>query len=449
MAHGWGIVLALLALVAYASPARAERRFPASTGVVFDPHDGKTVYVRTTFGLVATHDGGSSWRSICERAMGVTSDEDPSYVVTPKGTLVVGARGGIAVSRDGGCNFTFAGGKGAYVLTDLATRPDGEIVAVLGLPPQLPRGVGFADSSPVSSVAGMAGADNHLVSSKDDAQSFSIGGGPIDSGLRIGSMKVAASDPARLYLSAVRGEGDPPKGALLVSYDAGMTWTERKLDLLPGETSSVIGGVDPTHPDRVYVRTVGSIDAHTRLLATDDGGRTWRKAFDASSPLLGFAMADDGSRVYVGAREGVSFAAADNLEFGKGSSTESQCLAASGSALWSCSTEKSGFLVGASRSGGKAFDAKLHLDDVKGPLECAPESTVGKECVADWPKLREELGLPDPSEQTRAKGPSGPALRGRAVRTSRAASPIRTAAGILLVGLIAYFALQRLRRGRG
>ena len=151
----------------------------------------------------------------------------------------------------------------------------------------------------------------------------------------------------------------------------------------------------------------------------------------------------------MGAREGVSFAATDKLEFSKGSSTESQCLGMSGYDPWSCSTEKSGFLVGTSRSGGKAFDAKLHLDELKGPLECAPDSAVGKECVADWPKMREELGLPDPAEQVRLKGPGGPALRGRATRTSRAVSPIRTAAGILLVGLIAYFALQRLRRGLG
>ena len=120
MTRVWVVVLSVLALVAFASPARAEHRFPASSAVLFDPHDGKTVYVRTTFGLVATHDGGMSWRSICERAMGLTSDEDPSYVVTPKGTLVVGGRGEDRRLSGWRLQLHLRGWKkGAYVLTDL------------------------------------------------------------------------------------------------------------------------------------------------------------------------------------------------------------------------------------------------------------------------------------------------------------------------------------------
>jgi hypothetical protein len=290
--------------------------------------------------------------------------------------------------------------------------------------------------------------DNHLVTSKDDAQSFTVGGGPIDPTILVESVEVADSDPARLYLAGLRGEGDARTAAFLVSYDAGLSWVERKLELMAGETRAVIAVVDPKRPDRVYVRTAGPVDAHTRLLLTDDAGKTWRRIVDSPSPILGVALSQDGSRVVVGAREGATIGSTDTFAFNKGSSSEIQCLTQSGDVFWACSTERAGFFVGTSRSGGRAFDAKLHLDELKGPLECPPESATAKLCTDEWPKVRQELGLPDPNEQVKVRDPGGPALRGRAVRTQGSRSRVRAVFGIALLGLAAYFALQRLRRGR-
>jgi photosystem II stability/assembly factor-like uncharacterized protein len=417
-----------------AGPALASGRFPAASAVVFDPHDAKTVYVRATFGLLVTHDGGDSWRWVCERAIGLSGTEDPTYVVTPSGTIVAGTSSGVAVSRDGACTFSLSGGSGTHLLADLTTRQDGEIVAIRSVSSQASPGATLYD--------------DHLVTSKDEARTFTVAGGPIDPTLRLESVRTSESDPARIYVSAVRGEGDKRAGAMLVSYDAGLSWVERKVELGSAETGAVIGMVDPKNADRVYVRTTGALDAKTRLLVTDDAGKTWKKIFDSPSPLLGFALANDGTRVFAGSREGLVSSPTDTFAFTKGSAAEMQCLGLSASALWACSTERHGFLVGVSKSGGRSFDAKLHLDEIRGPLECPPESNVAKQCSTEWPKLRRELGLPEPDEKPRMTEPAGPALRGRAVRTGRAGSSRAAFAGIALLGLAGYFILQRLKRGR-
>lgn len=428
----WAVFAVVLAM-GFLVPrtALANGRFPASNAVIFDPHDDKTIYVRVTFGLLATHDGGQTWRWVCERAIGFSGVEDPTYVVTPKGTLVGGTFSGIAVSRDGGCQWAFAGGAGSELVSDLAMRTDGTIVGI-------------------KSVYRKPGEyDNKLLVSKDDAVSFTATGAAIDPTMILESVEIADSDPVRLYISSVRGEGADRTAAFLVSYNDGMSWVERKLELVPGETAAFIALVDPKKADRVYVRTAGAPESKSRLLVTDDAGKTWRKVFDSASPLLGFALSDDGGKVIVGAKEGVHYAKTDDFAFTKGSTAEIQCLGMKGDTLWSCSTERSGFFVGSSKTAGRSFNAVVHLEEIKGPLECPAESSVGKQCAADWVKQRRDLGLPDPNEKGNKADPNAPALRGSGTQTKRRGpSPLAAAFGIAAVGLIGYEVLKRLRRGR-
>lgn len=427
-------VLLFAGVLGIEARAHANGRFPASNAVFFDPRDPRVIWVRATFGLLVTRDGGENWHWICEKAIGFSGQEDPTYVVTPKGTLVGGTFSGIAVSRDNGCNFAFAG-PGTHIVSDLAMRPDGSLVGITSA---------YQKAGPNGSLY-----DNHVLVSTDDAQTFTVTGGPIDPTLIIESIEVTPSDPARLYMSAVRGEGEKRTAAFLVSYDAGLTWVERKFDLLPGELQPYIAITDPKNADRVYLRTNGAADAQTRLLVTDDAGKTWKKIYDSPSPILGFALLDDGSRVYAGNREGLVSAPTDKLVFDKGARNELQCLGAQGTTLWACSTERSGFFVGISKGGGRGFDAKLHLDGIKGPLDCMPGTSVVKECTSEWPKLRRELGLPDPDDKPRKIG-GGPAMHGNSAPPTTRRQQLGFA-GLCAIGMfviVGYYIMKRVRRRR-
>lgn len=439
------------------SIARANGRFPASNAVIFDPRDPKTIWVRVTFGLLVSHDGGQSWRWVCERAIGFSGMEDPTYVITPKGTLVGGTFSGVAVSRDNGCTFSFATGPGGVSedaglagaplkrsrdqgtrsrpLSDIAMRATGDIVGISSV---------YSKASPSGPLF-----DNHLMISIDDAKTFGDLGGPIDPTLLLESVEIAESDPSRLYITAVRGNEPDRAGVMLVSLNAGMTYVERKIDLSPGETAPFIAIVDPKNADRVYVRTHAAVDKPTRLLVTDDAGKTWKKVYDSQTPLSGFALSQDGARVFVGSKQGVATSPTDTFSFTKGSSAEIQCLGHAAGVLWGCSSERSGFFIGSSRSNGGAFDARLHLEDLKGVLECPADSTVAEECTNDeWMKQRRALGLPDPNEKPRAVDPGGPSVRGRQTRTRGGGNRFGAVAGIALLGMAAYYILKRLRRGR-
>jgi len=364
-----------------AGNARANGRFPASSAVVFSPADDARVMVRTTFGLLVTRDRGDSWGWICERAIGFSGPEDPSYVVTPSGAIVAGLFDGLRVSRDGGC--TWSGVKtDASVFVDVTSRADG---AVLALASSYDR-------------HGDAGSlyKTQLWLSTDDARSFTALGPRFDPTLLGETVEVAPSDPSRLYVSAVRGDGAGRQGVVLVSSDGGKTWSERRSLLEPKELAPFIAAVDPKRADRIYLRTSASPESPTRLLVSDDAGKTYRTLLGAKGPLLGFALSHDGTALSVGGPDdGLYAGSADGAELLQvsGPKLKVQCLGQSGDVLWACSSEASGFIAGTSRNGGTSFEARLHLSDITGPLACADGSSVAKECGIDWLKLKGELGV--------------------------------------------------------
>lgn len=370
----------LRALVVFAAllcaprAAFANGRFPASNAVVFSPADEHTVMVRVTFGLLVSHDDAKSWRWICERAIGFSGLEDPTYVVTKSGAIVAGLFDGIRVSRDGGCTWDRVT-VDARVFADLATRSDGAIIAL-------------SSSYDRHSDAGSL-YKSQLYISTDDAKTFTPIGAKLDETLLAETVDVAPSDPKRFYISAVRGVDSTRKGVLLVSNDSGAHWTERAFDLEGKELAPFIAAVDPQHADRMFLRTSAAAASPTRLVVTEDAAKTYRKLYDAKGPLLGFALAPDGSIHIGGPDDGLLGGPIDALK--SESKLKVQCLAQNGNTLWACSNEASGFIAGS----GSPLTARLHLKDIAAPLECP---NVTKECAGDFAKLRSDFGLDDTSD---------------------------------------------------
>ena len=365
-----------------ATPAHANGRFPATNQLVVAPNDPTTLVLRTTFGVLISRDRGSHWDWICEKAVGYGGQtEDPALGITGNRTIIAGTFEGLAASTDTGCAWSFAGGELAQkIVVDVVVRPDAPSVAFA-----------LSNKFKVVNDAGDPTYDSHVYTTSNDGAAWATLGAAIDPTAVLETIEIAASDPHRIYVSGFRGAGANVKGLLFVSTDDGATWTTRDVPLDPAnEHAPFLAAVDPKNADRVYIRTSGS--ASSRLLVTNDAGMTFTPVFTGTQ-LAGFALSADGSKVYVGGpKDGLSVASTSDFRFTKTSSVAVQCLRTSGTTLYVCSNEVSGFILGASEDDGATIAPTLHLATIRGPLTC-PASTPGAACAADWPTLRDSLGL--------------------------------------------------------
>jgi hypothetical protein len=392
-----------LALVSGASTAAANGRIPAANQLVASPDFPSTLLLRTTFGLLVSRDAGQKWDWICESAMQYGGAQDPSFGLTKNGTLLASTFEGLSVSSDGFCTFALQGGAlRRRVFADLTVRPD-DRRQVLAL----------ASDYASTTDAGAFTFASQVFLSRNDGATFDALGPTLDPTILFETVEVAESDPQRVYLSGTRTAAGVISGVLLVSRDGGQSFAERAVPLLvPEERAPFVSAVDPKNANRLYVRTAGQPDAPSRLLLSDDGGDTFREIFRTSGPMLGLALAPDGGTIYAGStKDGVHAASTQTFAFEKRAAIQVQCLTATTDALWACSNEASGFIAGRSTDGGRTFAPMLRLSGVRGPLAC-PVGTTTQTCEADWPRLRQDLGI----ETTVDGGPS----------TSDAATPAAT-----------------------
>lgn len=383
---------ALVGPLLRAIPAAANGRFPASNQIVFSPTDAKVVFGRTTFALLPSTDNGATWSYLCEGLLAlptVTNYQDPELAFTANGSLVAGLFAptkGLNVSKDLGCSWACSSTlDGTRQVVDTVVRPNmqHDILAL------------------VSDIGVDGGNRTQVYESTDDGATWSALGKPIDPAVLVTTIDVSATDPARIYVSGTRGFGASRTASLFASTDTGQTWNEYSVTGYPGdspggggEISVFIGGVDPTNADQVYLRSNGSaLGGTSSLYASSNGGKTIAKVnsfyveaagFALVGELLGFAIAPDGSKVFIGTKEsGLWSANRSDLVFTSLNNTVGvQCLAtratSGGYELWACGNEYKGppgnpgnFVFGVSNDQGKTFTAKLQtLTTLKGLAQC-------------------------------------------------------------------------------
>jgi MYXO-CTERM domain-containing protein len=363
---------ACAAVVCATSSARANGRFPASNQILFSPASTTEMVVRTTFGVLITNDSAKTWRWLCEDTLGLppTSNEDPYYVITANGNLVAGLSLGLQLSTDTGCDWAVKGGPLA-----------GQLIKDLDIIASNQHAVDLITStySPTGGADGGSGYAQQAFETTDDGVTWSAFGAAIDPTAIVTTIDVAPSDPNRIYVSAFRGQGTTRTGSLFVSSDKGTTWTEHTAPLDPNlETAVYIGAVDPTNEDIVYLRSEGQ----SRLSVTKDGGQTFTSVKTLDDEMLGLALSQDGSKIYIGSvADGLLVAPTSTLSFTTTSMIHVQCLTTHGADLWACSDEVSGFVVGVSQNDGKTFTPMMHLLDITSPIVCPAKSTAA-ECTA-------------------------------------------------------------------
>jgi photosystem II stability/assembly factor-like uncharacterized protein len=374
-------------------PAAANGRFPLSNQIVFSQTDPNLVVVRTSYGILPSHDNGKTWGYICEDVVGISPSTlaDPAVALTHNNSLIVGLALGLNVSPDVGCNWNCIGGPlSGQSIADVAVRPDNPSSAVAVTSTYLPSDSGVLLSS------------SQVFETTDDGVTWAALGVALDPHVVVDTVDVSKSDPQRLYVSGTVGFGAARTAHLFVSYDKGQTWFDNQLPTNvfdPSMEDSVfIGAIDPVNPDRLYMRSDGlPTGGESRLTKVDlgpDGGAamfTTAEDFDVEAgplgftgELLGFALSPDGSKIYIGTKEeGLWMAQTSDLKFTKKKQFSVQCLATRGNELWACGPAVDKFVVGKSTDDGVTFTTMLDLiGDLTGPIACKA-NPAGAACGGD------------------------------------------------------------------
>jgi photosystem II stability/assembly factor-like uncharacterized protein len=260
------LALVTIVLVCSTGVARANGRFPAAQAIVTVPgSDGLTVFLRATFGVLVSRDGGKTWRWICERALGYEGTWDPPIAVTRDGRLWIGLERGLSSTFDG-CGVEPATELAGETIKDLTTDRQGETIwALTGAPDR--RGAMWRKSG--------SGPWERL--------------GQLPEGFNPATLEVAPSKPSRIYVSGQTT--GTIRGFLLRSDDGGKTFVGGKNEL-ENEGPFFIADVDPKDPDRVLVRHLHTTGSD--VLLSTDAGKTLKTVLTMKSAMFGFAKSADG-----------------------------------------------------------------------------------------------------------------------------------------------------------
>ncbi len=349
--------------------ARANGRFPKAQVIATVPgSDGKVVFLRTTFGILVSGDGGASFRWICERALGYGGQWDPPIAATRDGRLWVGLESGLSSTPDG-CAVETAAELAGETVRDLTTDLRGETLWVL---------------------AGAPGRPSHVWRKKVGAAFERLGSSGLE-GVNVMTIEVAPSAPSRLWVSGQ--PYDTIRGRLYASDDGGRTFSGRE-NALAAEGPFFIAEVDHANADRVLVRHLHTTGSD--LLVTTDGGRTFRATLSMESAMFGFAKTADGKTLWAGSglpEHGIHRSTDGGEHWEKISARGVLCLhapAAPKDRLFACENTLAlgASAVARSDDRGASFRSLGTFGDVRGPVACASDAAAPLCGGVAWEELR-------------------------------------------------------------
>jgi photosystem II stability/assembly factor-like uncharacterized protein len=365
---------AILVVVALASAAHAHGRDPFLTSIHTRPGAPQDVIAGTTFGLLVSHDGGASWRWLCESALHYMDPYDPDYAYAPSGAMFVQTpMNSVQVSHDG-CTFDATGLAGKFA-SAIAIGGDGALYATV-----------------------VTGTEAAVYRSNDDGATFPQVATPAQPDDVWESLEVAPNDPARVYLTGQRFAAGIRTPLLFASDNGGASFTARPIADFATTNDSMltIVGVG-TNADHVYARLTYDVAGDDAIYKSTDGGATWSRIF-VSTDLYGLAFLVRASGELVAAtRTSGAWHSTD------GGATWQQLAGAPhisvlverpGGEVWAGtqnfsypnrppipSVPADGFAIMKSTDLA-TWTPVLRLEDIAGPASCAPGTIQHDECVA-------------------------------------------------------------------
>jgi photosystem II stability/assembly factor-like uncharacterized protein len=279
-----------------------------------DPGNGRTVYASTETQLLASSDGGDSWRN-------VTNGPSPygSVVSDPVDPRVVyGIGDGVVKSVDAGRTWAAANnGLIASAVYSLVLAPGstttlyaGDVKSVDGGRTWQREGGGLGNAS-IQSLAVdrkmprtlYAGTGKGLFRSNDAGASWSA----VPTGTQPGFVSTLAIDPElpnTVYIAECGAGCGGPSGLFLKTADGGKTWQRLTLpEWGPDRTVEAIA-IDPKNP-KVVLASTNYWFGHPGLYRSQDGGDSWQPAvtsprFRSFAPAVIAIDPRDPNNVYAG-----------------------------------------------------------------------------------------------------------------------------------------------------
>ena len=389
---------AAAALLLATGVASGNGRAPLTNGIHFQPGDPHSLYVATTFGLLVSHDDGCTFDWVCEDNVGYGGMYDPQYAIASDGTIFATTYTGLRVSRDGGCSFQTAtdqlpqGDPGRLDLwvNGLAIGPDGIVW------------IATSDSA----------QPNAIYASTDDGVTFAKRG-TVSPSILWNAIKVAPARAQRVYATGhevvTTGDdaGQTYKPHLVISDDAGQTWTESPLAGVTygGLPSLRVLAVDPQNPQIVYVASEGGANPPDGdlLYRSTDGGMTLTQVLATTQVISDLAI-PDAQHVIVATASSGSFESTDaGMTFSPmaGTTPQLSCLGVSDDGkLIGCGTNwmPDNMSVTKSTDLGASWQKVWRFVQLDGPLQCPAGTAEHDICdVQRWPTLQQQFGATGPT----------------------------------------------------
>jgi hypothetical protein len=387
-----------LACVLAAAAAHANGRAPETNGIYFKPGDPHSLYVRSTFGLLVSHDDGCTFGWVCEDNVGYKGNFDPKYSIASDGTIFATTFAGLRISHDNACSFTTA-----------ATLPSMAWIDALDIGPTGEVWVGTATT----------GAPNDVFVSTDNGANF-VSRGMQSPSIWWKSVRVAKSNAQRVYIAGYQVAGTlpdggqmPPTAHLFRTDNGGTSWTESPLTgVAVGSTPVLlVAAVDPNNPDIAFVISQGANQPTGDILyRTTDGGQTLTQVMTVAGAFGDIVMTDSNT-VYITTLVQSGMALVGDVAY-KSTNGGVTFTPIAGAPLLACLGQRSdGTLVGcganwepdfmavaSSADGGATWSKVWRFVNLYGPAICTPGTAEEDICAEQqWPTLASQFGVSGPA----------------------------------------------------
>lgn len=393
MMRPWVLTVLLAPAVAWANG-----RPPLTNGIFLRPGDDHSLYVRSTFGLLVSHDDGCSFRWVCEKAIGYGGEFDPKYAIATDGTIFATTFTGLRVSRDGGCTWVTATSE----LPDQDPNRIADLwIDAIDLAPGGDLWVATAESA----------RPNDVYRSTDNGVTFQPMGLSSPT-IWWKSLEIARSDPQRIYVSGYQVA--PTTRAFLQRTDDGGTgWTEKPLPpaIQFGPTPLLyVTAVDPANADHLLVTTVESNPPRgDRVYRSTDGGDSFTEVLATTDPVRDVVFRPGGT-ILVATLAGGTFESAVGggapyARLGEPAPNgpdrvppQHGCLAQKpdGELVGCGANWQPDYMAVGHAATPLAWEKLFRFVELAGPLACPAGTTSQVECDPQWPALSQQFGVTGP-----------------------------------------------------